>query len=433
MAQAWVQPDRPRLTRSGLFLVAAILLFPAVAAFVAVAAPKLALLQHRSLPVLAANHLVTLGWGTMVAIGGLHALLPAAAGVRQDVPRVVPWQFGVHLWGVLILGASFWTRSTGGLIAGGGAIVASVLISAGAAWWTLARRTRWSWPLTYITVALGGLVAATTWGGVLAVNWRAPFWRTLLLPPGLTVHLTLGLVLWFVVLITGVSYYLLVRFTTLRTLDATHVRPVFVLLVAASAAILTGAFTFRPVLRGGLLLLGAAGILYAADLRRFVRAWGRALDVTRVHWQLIAVDTVLLSVGLIAYAAGVLPDPIRWIVAGVSLFLTGWVTLAITGQAYKITPFLMWYYRFALGMPAYDVPRLEAPYWPRSAVAPLSLLAAAGPLISLGVLVGLPWMSGAGGAAYFLGACLFSWLLGYSWLPRLWTIRSGAARPLPPR
>jgi hypothetical protein len=427
MAQAWVQPDRPRLNRSGLFLIAAILLFPVVAAFVAIAAPKLAALQHRSLPVLAANHLVTLGWGTMVAIGALHALLPAAAGVRQDVPRIVRWQFAIHLWGVLILGASFWSRSTSGLIAGGSAIVVSVLVSAGSAWWTLARRTRWNWPLTYVTVALGGLVAATGWGTVLAVNWRYTFWRTLLLPPGLTVHFTLGLVLWFAVLIIGISYYLLVRFTTQRTLETTRVRSVFVLLLAGSAAVLTGAFIDRLVLRAGLLLLGAAGLLYAADLRHFIRAWGRTIDVTRVHWQIIAAETALLSLGLIAYAAGILRDPVRWIIAGVTLFLTGWVTLAITGQAYKITPFLMWYYRFARGLPAYDVPRLEAPYWPRTAVPPLLLLGGAGPLMSLGVLLSVPWVSAAGGTAYFLGACVFSWLLGYSWLPRLWHVPRGSA------
>jgi hypothetical protein len=362
-------------------------------------------------------------------MGALHVLLPAAAGVRQDAPRVVSWQFGLHLSGVLLLGASFWTRHTGGLIAGGSAVVTSVLVSAGTAWWILARRTRWSWPLTYVTVAIAGLVAATGWGTLLAVNWRFAFWQTLLLPPALTVHLTLGLLLWFAVLIIGVSYYLLIRFTTERTLDGTRVRPVFAALLAGSLAVLAGAFTYPLVARAGLALLGGGGLLYVTDLRRFVRAWGRALDVTRVHWQLIAAETTVLSVGLIAYASGVLPDPVRWVVAGVSLFLTGWVTLAIAGQAYKITPFLMWYYRFALGMPAYDVPRLEAPYWPRTAVPPLLLLGAAGPLISLGVLLGLAWLSAAGGAAYFLGACLFSWLLGYSWLPRLWTVRRRSVLP----
>ena len=432
MVEVWVQPDRPHLTRSGLFLAGAVLLFPVVAAFVALAAPKLAALQHRSLSVLTANHLVTLGWSTMVALGALHQLLPAAAGVRHDASRLAVWQFVIHLWGVIILAASFWSRHTGGLIVGGMAIVCSVLISAGTAWWVLARRTRWSWPLTYITVAIVGLVAATSWGVVLALNWRFGFWKALLLPMGLTIHLALGLVLWFAFLITGVSYYLLVRFTTHRTVEDTRIRPIFALLLAGSVAVLTGAFVSPLLLRVGLLALGAAGIVYVGDLRRFIRAWGRALDVTRVHWQLIAGETSLLSVGLIAYGLRLLPDPTRWIVAGVSLFLTGWVTLAITGQAYKVTPFLMWYYRFALGMAAYDVPRMEAPYWPRTALPPLLLLGAAGPLISLGVLLGTPWVSAGGGAAYFLGACVFSWLLGYSWLPRLWHVRAGPTIPTPP-
>ena len=432
MARAWVQPDRPHLTRSGLFLAGAVLLFPVVAAFVAVAASKLATLQHRSLPVLTANHLVTLGWGTMVALGALHQLLPAAAGVRHDPSRLAGWQFGIHLWGVIILGAGFWSRHTGALIVGGSAVVCSVLISAGTAWWVLARRTRWSWPLSYVTIAVAGLVAATAWGTTLALNWRFGFWKALLLPMGLTVHLTLGLVLWFALLITGISYYLLVRFTTHRTLDDMLVGTVFVLLLAGAAAVLTGAFIHPLLVRAGLLALGAAGLIYVGDLRRFIRAWGRALDVTRVHWQLIAVETTLLSVGLIAYGVNVLPDPTRWIVAGISLFLTGWVTLAITGQAYKVTPFLMWYYRFALGMAAYDVPRMEAPYWPRTALPPLLLLGGAGPLISLGVLLGTPWISAAGGVVYFLGACVFSWLLGYSWLPRLWKVRAGPAIPPPP-
>lgn len=431
MARAWVQPDRPRLTRSGLFLVAAILLFPVVGAFVAVAAPNLATLQHRAPLVLTANHLVTLGWGTMIALGALHQLLPAAAGVRHEPSRLVVWQFLIHLSGVISLTVGLWSHQTGPLIAGGSAVIVSVLISAGTACWVLARRTRWSWPLTYVSVAIAGLVAAAAWGTLLALNWRLGFWKALLLPMGLAVHLTLGLVLWFVFLIAGVSYYLLVRFTTHRTLDGTHVRPVFILLVTGSGAVLSGVFIHPLLLRAGLLALAAGGALYAMDLRLFIRAWGRPLDITRVHWQIIAVETILLSAGFLAYALGltILREPIRWIVGGVALFLTGWVTLAITGQAYKVTPFLMWYYRFALGMPAYDVPRLEAPYWPRTALPPLVLLGAAGPLISLGVVLGTPVISAAGGAAYFLGSCVFSWLLGYSWLPKLWQVRGGLTPP----
>lgn len=434
MAQAWIQPDRPRLTYSGVFLAGAVLAFPIVAAFVAVASPRLGALQHRTAAVLAANHLVTLGWGTMIALGALHQLLPAAAGVRHEPGRPVAVQFAVHLAGVILLAAGFWRQTAAIYIPGGTAVVLSVLASAATAGWVLRRRRRWDEPLLFVTAALVCLVLVVLWGLTLALNLRYTFWPALLRPVGLTVHLTLGLVGWFGFLIIGVSYYLLQRFTTRRTLAGARPKVVFGLLAAAVAALLTGAFTAPLLVRAGLAAAGAAGLVYIQDVRRFVGAWSRARDITRLHWRLLIAETGVLSVGLIAYAAGVLPGPAgRWAVAGVTLFLTGWVTLAITGQAYKVTPFLMWYYRFALGMPAYDVPRLEAPYWPRGALPAVALIALAGPLMSAGVLAGAPAVSAAGGTALFLGSCVFSYVLGYSWLSRLWKAigAAGGKRPGP--
>lgn len=434
MAQAWIQPDRPRITYSGLFLAGALLAFPIVAAFVAAASPRLGALQHRTPAVLAANHLVTLGWGTMIALGALHQLLPAAAGVRHEPGRLVAVQFVVHLTGVILLAAGFWYQTAAVYVTGGIAVVLSVLASAATALWVLRRRRRWDEILLFISAALVCLVLVVLWGLTLAVNLRYTFWPALLRPMGLTVHLTLGLLGWFGFLITGVSYYLLQRFTTRRTLAGSRPKLVFGLLAAAIGSLLAGAFTSPLLVRAGLAASGAAGLVYVQDVRRFVGAWSRARDITRLHWRLLIVETFVLSVGLIAYAAGILPGPAgRWAVAGVTLFLTGWVTLAITGQAYKVTPFLMWYYRFALGMPAYDVPRLDAPYWPRGALPAVLFMALAGPLMSAGILAGAPAVSAAGGAALFLGSCVFSYLLGYSWLPRLLRTIGGAggSRPGP--
>lgn len=409
-------------------MAAAVLLFPLVAAFVAAAAPRLAALQHRTAVVLAANHLVTVGWGTLIALGALHQLLPAAAGVRHEPGRVVAVQFVVHLIGTALLAAGFWWAQRVVLIAGGAAVALSVLASAATAVWVLRRRRRFEEPLWFVTGALAGLVLVVLWGLTLGVNLRYAFWPALLHPMGLIVHLSLGLVGWFGLLVTGVSYYLLPRFATRRSLQGSHPRLVFSLLATAVVALLSGAFAAPPLVRVGLALAAAAGGVYAADVRHFIAAWNRRRDITRLYWQLLLAETVVLSAGALAYAAGVLPGAdARWAVAGVTLFLTGWMTGAITGQAYKVTPFLMWYYRFALGMPAYDVPRLEAPYWPRGALPAAVLTMAGGPLISLGVLLSAPGLAAVGGGAYFAGACGFSYLLGYSWLPRLWRLRGGPA------
>jgi hypothetical protein len=47
--------------------------------------------------------------------------------------------------------------------------------------------------------------------------------------------------------------------------------------------------------------------------------------------------------------------------------------------------------------------------------------------MSAGILMGQRDVSAAGGIAFFLGSCVFAYVLGYSWLPRLWQIRGRRA------
>jgi hypothetical protein len=418
------------VTRPNLFLATAILGFPIVAAFVAAAAPGLALLQPRAPLALMANHLVTLGWGTMAALGALYQLLPAVAGVRRDPVATVTIHWAAHTAGVAMVAIGFGTGRIGLLVAGGTAVAAGTMMLAASAASILRHHTRTLPVLWFAGAAIACLAAAAVWGTTLALNWRLVFWRTLLLPAGLAVHLGLGLLGWFGLLITGVSYFLLPRFSGTR--DVPGLRPglVFAGLAGAVVAVATGALLSPGLLRAGLVVGGAAGLVYAADLGRFLRAWqSPAWDITRAHWRIVLVETIVLGAGAIAGGLGVLPDATRWLIAGVGLFLLGWVTLAITGQAYKVTPFLMWYYRFRQGLTPYEIPRLEAPYWPRAGVPPFILLAGSGPLVALGVITGCPMLSAAGGWAFLAGACLFSFLLGYAWLPRLWA--AGRRPPAP--
>lgn len=414
------QPDRPRITPAVWFLATAVLGFPVTAASVALAAPQLALLRYRTMPVLAANHLVTLGWGTMVAIGSLNQLLPAAAGVRLLPDRFVRAQFALYGLGVLILVAGFLTESNGLLIGGGMAVVVSAAIFLASAATVLQRRTRWLPVLNFVTAALACLATVLVWGLLFVLNWRFQFWRFLLTPGGLVVHLALGLVGWFALLVVGVSYYLLPRFSGVPV----PMRDKTVLwgFVWGMAFVIAGAFASSTVLRIGWLFIAVTGCVYAMDLGRMLRAWRpRSKDITRTHWQFLTVETAVLSLAVAAGALDIVPGDLRrWAVAGVVLFLLGWVTPAITGQAYKVTPFLMWYYRFGQGLAALEVPRLEAPYWPPQALAILLLLGVGAILVSFGVLVASTQIALAGGICFLAGACMFSYVLGYSWLRKLW-------------
>lgn len=410
--------DRPRITPAVLFILTAVASFPVTAGFVALAAPQLAAGQFRTMPVLAANHLLTLGWGTMVALGALNQLLPAAAGLPQANDRSALVQFAFYLPGVFTLVSGFWTRNTLMLMVGASAIVFPVLVHLTGSLAILRRRRRWLPVMDYVTAALLSLAGVTLWGLLLATNWRFAFWPYLLRVEGLLVHLVLGLAGWFGLLTIGVSYYLLPRFAG----QDARVRSREVLMTMGAGIVLTisSAVPGSALRSVGWLLLAFGGILYSLDLWNVLIAWRpRSRDITRAHWRIIQLETLALSLGLAAGGLGVLHDTARWTAAGVALFLLGWVTLAITGQAYKVTPFLMWHYRFALGIRAVDVPRLESPYWPKWGVPALVLLAIGGPLVALATVAGLRWLAIAGGTSYFAGACVFSGLMGYSWLARV--------------
>lgn len=428
-ARSWISPDRPHLPPPAVFLAAAVLGFPIVAAFVVVAAAHLARLDYHAWPVLVANHLVTLGWGTMVAVGALYQLYPAAAGVRRDPPRTDAVAAVFYITAVVAMAAGFWFRWVPAILAGGSALVGTVLLLDVMAWRVTVRRRRWSWPLTYAATAMLALLGVMAWGLLLAANWRWAFWPALLGPLGLGVHLPLGLVGWFGLLVTGISYYLLPRFADHRATAARFASPVYAALVAGMLGLVAGAGGWTGATRLGLGLLGVGGLLYAADVWDFVSSWrGRGRDITRLHWMVIAAETVALSAGLIAHAVRLLPgDPTRWAVAAVVLFLLGWLTLAIMGQVYKVTPFLMWFYRFYRRIPAYEVPRLPAPYWPAPAPWALAATALGGLMVSGAILLDSVLLAQIGGIVFLIGSVIFSATIGYSWIPTLVaSMRTGA-------
>ncbi|MDR5708728.1 MAG: hypothetical protein QN140_02785, partial [Armatimonadota bacterium] len=110
--------------------------------------------------------------------------------------------------------------------------------------------------------------------------------------------------------------------------------------------------------------------------------------------------------------------------------LAGWVSWAIMGQLYKVTPFLIWYYRYAKGLSAYEVPRLAAPYFPREGVVAFVLSVGGSSLAALGILLGAPGLAAAGGWAFFAGAVVYTFLMGVSWMVAVLQEASVKQRPV---
>jgi hypothetical protein len=88
------------------------------------------------------------------------------------------------------------------------------------------------------------------------------------------------------------------------------------------------------------------------------------------------------------------------------------------GQLYKVTPFLMWYYRYTRGLSAYEVPRLPAPYFPRWGAVAFALTAAGSALLAPAVALTQPSLARVAGGLFAVGSAVYaggivvSWLLG---------------------
>jgi hypothetical protein len=411
----------PGMTAALAFPVAACLLFPAAGLAVASVAGSLAAGDWRTYRVLAANHLLTLGWGTLVAMGALHQMFPAMVGVSSKPGAAAALHFGLSGVGVAAVLWGFLTEEPAWVAVGGAAVVVSVAVLAGLLAQLVARRRRWSPAVTGVCLSLLHLALAVAWGFSVALNWNLKLWPALYTYAGIGLHAAFGLVGWFGQLVVSVSYYLLPRFTGVRTVPEGRLVPILVLLNTAVALFALGAAWQRSeAARLAALLLSLAAGFYVRDLSCFLRgARQRSPDLTNWHWWAIAGQTVLAAALGGGWAAGLLPAEGRRVAASVGvLLLCGWVTLAIMGQLYKVTPFLMWYYRYARGLSAYEVPRLPAPYFPRWGAVAFALTAAGSALLALAVALTQPSLARVAGGLFAVGSAVYaggivvSWLLG---------------------
>ncbi len=261
----------PGMTSAIPFLATAVLLLPLVGVGLVLTVGKVTTGSYRAYPVLAINHLITLGWGTLTAMGAIYQLFPAMIGTSVRPGREVPRQFVLYGLGVIVLVGGFLLSQVGWIAAGGiltwtGAILFAALVLR-----QVRQRQRWSLPATGIVLSLGYLTLAVTWGLLMGLNWRWTFWARLLTLAGLGVHVALGVGGWFVQLIVSASYYLLPRFVGVRDFGTSWLGTILVVLNAGILIVVTAAFTGSGLLtRLGVAFLVLAGLLYAWDLERLL-------------------------------------------------------------------------------------------------------------------------------------------------------------------
>jgi hypothetical protein len=326
-----------------LFLVAAALLL-------LLAGPDL-FASRWSPALLAATHLVTVGFMLQVMLGALIQILPVVAGANLARPLALArWLHVALSLGALLLAGGFLGGQPELLGFAAGLLGLGVAVFLGAAIHALAGVPSTSPTIRGLKLALFGLAGAVGLGCLLALalarGWSVPLIALA------DLHAGWALGAWSGVLLAAMSYVVVPMFQLTKGYPA---KPswwfpvvLFGLLILWSAAV---AIDAPLLIRLAIGLAALAGIAFAVfTLRLLARRRRARADATTLSWQFGLVCTILaLSMPLTAAVYPKVAELPGWSQAfGVLLLVGGFVSF-IVGMLYKIVPFLAWLHLQNLG------------------------------------------------------------------------------------
>lgn len=350
---------------------------------------------------LAVTHLFTLGWLAMTITGASYQLIPVVLEVRLRSEPLARVGYVALCLGVAGMIAGFWGAAVGLLAAGAVLAAAALLTYAAHIAATCLQAGAHRMHRLFFLGATVFLVVVCVLGALMAVGFRLRF------SPGnlFLAHITAAVLGWASLFAMGVAYKLVPMFALSHGHGEGRGTAVFSLTFSGAALLVVGAalqWSAPAMAAAGLLPLAAVG-LFLWDQWMFFRLRHKprldvGLRLTTIacgYLGLTAAVTWLALAGLWRPAHGV----------PVILALLGWLGCLLSGQTYKIVPFLVWFHRYASRAGREKVPLLRDMYDERLAAAGMWGLAAAGLLMAAGAATGT-------GALERLSA--LAWLVGYA-------------------
>ncbi|MDI3270628.1 MAG: hypothetical protein QJR00_07960 [Bacillota bacterium] len=319
---------------------------------------------------LAAVHLITIGWLTLLMLGALGQFLPV-------ITATSPRGHGLYLAGLILILLGLLGMETGFLSLGSGALwlpLGGLAVFAGITL-DLATLVPPLWhtrPLPFaakfLVGALAGLFLTLGLGIALALGLVWPSLYTALglgrlFTAGLLAHLTGGLGAWFTLTAVGVSYKLLAMFSLAPEERGTLGKAVLYLTTGGLALVLLGALV--SLLAGleayhlvwlGWAVAALGGVLYLLDMYFLFRQRKRRVLELNSVFAIFALAMMATSGAALLLGRMFFP-PLA--AAALYLFLFGWLSGLGLSQLYKIVPFLTWVERYGKRLGKGPVPRVQ--------------------------------------------------------------------------
>lgn len=314
--------------------------FALLAALVLFGAGAPAFASRWTMPLLAATHLLTLGYLTMTMAGSMLQLLPVVAGI----PVLLGRTGAAVTWGGLALGTPLLAGALGlnltFLFVPAAAVLATGLAPLLACLARMLQRAAPAPSLPMVRgmrIALAGLVLTVGLGITLACAFGGA--AAVPVPLLVDLHAAWGLLGWVLMLVVCVAFQVVPMFQSTRLYPAPVARWAALLLwtlLAAWSALRIGA---PDRSWPAVALLAAFAAAYAG-----LSAWllakpqRKQADASTLYWRLALSSLAASAVLALLPAGGTLT-----LLAGI-VFVAGFAMGVVNGMLYKIVPFLLWYH-----------------------------------------------------------------------------------------
>ena len=402
-----------------------------------IAKPAILASYHYSQYVIAATHLVVLGFICTVVMGAMYQLVPVALETKLYSERLAKWQFVFHVVGFVGMVWMFnvWDMKQVGhfgsvLALGVGLFVCNMAR-------TLWRVPKWNFVATAITAALvwfsltifvGLSIAAAkcvyeSTEGLATTEGVKQVVGGLRIVAGIVsrfdaigamhAHAHLGVVGFFVLLIVGVSYRLIPMFM-LTEVQSKRRAALSILLLNVGLAGSVVTILLRSPLKLMFASIAVGGLAcFGWELRAMLRARKRPVLDWGLKSFLVAI-AMLIPVCLLALVLSWPGLPLKQFFSMLEnvygfLGLFGVVTLAILGMLHKILPFLVWFGVYSPHVGRAKLPLTSHMVSERAQAGGLATYLAALAIIAVAILRESELGVRVGGLFLFASLLMFGW------------------------
>jgi hypothetical protein len=320
------------------FLAATILLFFAAPAFT----------QHYFHPqILAITHCMALGWGTMIILGASHQLVPVLIEGRLYSNALAYLSFLFAATGIPVLLYGFYFFNMGWPVQWGGIFInVSIVLYLANLVLSMVKSKKENVHAVFVFTAGLWLFLTTHVGLLLAYNFTTAW-----LPKGslhyLPLHAHMGIIGWFLLLVTGVGSRLLPMFL-ISKYSNTKMLWVIYFLMNGGLILFIILFIYYPSLN--LYLLSGTAIFaaillfgwyaYKSFQQRIRKQVDEQMQLSLLSVMMMVIPMFVLAaiiIGSIVYAV----NTAMVLVYGFVIFF-GWITVIIFGMTFKTLPFIVW-------------------------------------------------------------------------------------------